>query len=88
MSDDLPPAEPDAPPTDRENVDRADAAADDRETDDLVDLDRIAADLDGVEAALQRLDSGTYWTDEVTGQPIADSVLDTDPVARRNPDPA
>lgn len=50
-----------------------------------VDLDQISADLDGVVAALGRLDDGTYWTDDVTGEPIAESVLAADPVARRNP---
>lgn len=50
-----------------------------------VDLDRIAADLDGVETALGRLDDGTYWIDEVTGDEIDESVLAADPVARRNP---
>lgn len=48
-----------------------------------LDLDRIARDLAGVETALDRLDAGTYWTDEITGEPIADDVLATDPVARR-----
>ena len=48
-----------------------------------VDLERVAADLDGVEAALRRLDDGTYWTDEVTGDEIPDRVLAADPVARR-----
>lgn len=47
-----------------------------------VDLERIERDLAGVEAALTRLDDGTYWTDEVTGQPIPDEVLEADPVAR------
>ncbi len=47
------------------------------------DLDAIARDLDGVEAALSRLDDGTYWTDEVTGAEIPDPVLAADPVARR-----
>ena len=48
-----------------------------------LDLERIERDLAGVEAALVRLDEGTYWTDEVTGQPIPDDVLATDPVTRR-----
>lgn len=48
-----------------------------------LDLDRIERDLAGVEAALARLDDGTYWTDEVTGRPIPDDVLAADPVARR-----
>jgi RNA polymerase-binding transcription factor DksA len=47
------------------------------------DLDRVERDLAGVEAALARLDDGTYWTDEVTGQPLGDELLAADPVARR-----
>ena len=47
------------------------------------DLDAIERDLAGVEAALRRLDDGTYWTDEVTGQPLPDDVLANDPTARR-----
>jgi RNA polymerase-binding transcription factor DksA len=66
------PAAGDAPPPD------ADEAGPVR-----VDLDRIERDLAGVEAALRRLDDGTYWTDEVTGAPIPDDVLAADPVARR-----
>ena len=48
-----------------------------------VDLDRIERDLDGVEAALARLDAGTYWTDEITGAPLSEALLASDPVARR-----
>jgi hypothetical protein len=51
----------------------------------LLDLTQIERDLAGVEAALRRLDEGTYWTDEVTGEPIDELVLAADPVARRNP---
>jgi RNA polymerase-binding transcription factor DksA len=51
------------------------------------ELERIAADLAGVEAALQRLDAGTYWTDEVTGDQLPDELLAADPVARRTPTP-
>jgi RNA polymerase-binding transcription factor DksA len=50
---------------------------------DPIDLAVIEDDLEGVEAALRRLDDGTYWTDEVTGAPIPDEVLAADPVARR-----
>lgn len=50
---------------------------------DVVDLDAIEADLHNVEVALDRLADGTYWTDEVTGQPIPDEVLVLDPTARR-----
>ena len=48
-----------------------------------VDLDAIEADLRNVELALNRLADGTYWTDEITGQPIPDDVLVRDPTARR-----
>jgi hypothetical protein len=50
-----------------------------------IDLDVMTRDLAGVEEALRRLDDASYWTDEITGEPIADDVLVTDPVARRNP---
>jgi len=50
-----------------------------------IDLDAIEQDLADVETALARLDAGTYWTDEVTGAPITDSVLDANPLARRSP---
>ncbi len=48
------------------------------------DLDAIEADLDGVDAALARLADETYWTDEVTGEPLDDALLADDPIARRN----
>jgi len=48
-----------------------------------IDLDRIERDLEGAEAALARLDAGTYWTDEITGAPLPDELLASDPVARR-----
>ena len=47
------------------------------------DLDVIEADLAGVEVALERLDSGEYWRDESTGEPLDDSLLDEHPTARR-----
>lgn len=46
-------------------------------------FDRIEADLADVEVALARLDAGTYWTDEVSGEPLADSLLAERPTARR-----
>ena len=52
-----------------------------------VDLDAIAADLDDVERALQRLDDGTYWTDEVTGEPLDDELLARSPIGRTVPPP-
>ncbi len=48
-----------------------------------VDLDAVERDLAAVEVALERLSEGTYWTDEVTGEPIAEHVLAADPTARR-----
>ena len=50
---------------------------------DGIDLDAMAADLDGVDAALARLAEGTYWTDEVTGDTLPDALLNSDPIARR-----
>ncbi len=50
---------------------------------DPVDLDAIDADLDGVDAALRRLDDGSYWTDELTGDPLDEELLAADPIARR-----
>jgi len=38
-----------------------------------------------VEVALERLDSGDYWRDESTGEPLGDAVLEARPTARRNP---
>lgn len=49
-----------------------------------LDLEQITRDLEGVAAALTRLDDGTYWTDEVTGEPLVEELLVADPVARRN----
>jgi hypothetical protein len=48
-----------------------------------VDLDAVERDLAAVERALERLSDGTYWTDEVTGEPIPSHVLAADPTTRR-----
>jgi hypothetical protein len=50
-----------------------------------LDLDGIERDLADVEAALARLDVGTYWTDEVTGGALSDDLLAERPTARRAP---
>jgi len=50
-----------------------------------VDLDATAADLDGVDAALRRLDEGTYGTCEVCAADLADEALAADPTLRRCP---
>jgi RNA polymerase-binding transcription factor DksA len=47
------------------------------------DLNQIEQDLADVETALARLEAGTYWTCEVTGADIPDSVLAVSPTARR-----
>jgi RNA polymerase-binding transcription factor DksA len=49
------------------------------------DLDTIESDLAAVETALNRLDAGTYWTDEVTGEPLPEAVLEENPLLRRLP---
>jgi RNA polymerase-binding transcription factor DksA len=48
-----------------------------------LDLDGIEQDLADVEVALARLDSGTYWTDEVTGAELPGDLLAAKPTARR-----
>jgi len=49
----------------------------------VLDLDAIEQELAGVEVALARLDAGTYWTDEVTGEPLPADLLVQHPTARR-----
>jgi hypothetical protein len=49
-----------------------------------VDLDAVAAELADVERAMERIEAGTYWTDEVTGAPLDEGLLGIDPTARRN----
>ena len=46
------------------------------------DLDAIERDLNDVENSLERLDAGTYFTDEVSGAAIPDSVLAANPNCR------
>lgn len=48
-----------------------------------LDLDAVERDLADVEVALARLDAGTYWTDEVTGEPLPVELLEQHPTARR-----
>lgn len=68
------------PMGDAETIEYEDAVPSDATSD--VDLDLIAAELDAVAAALDRLDDGTYWTDENTGRPIDDALLAEDPTRR------
>jgi RNA polymerase-binding transcription factor DksA len=53
---------------------------------DLSILEGLEAELVEIEAALQRVDDGTYGIDEVTGEPINPDRLDALPAARRNVD--
>ena len=64
-------------------TDRTTDATTDRAPRPAPDLDRIERDLAAVEAALPRLDDGSYWVDEATGEEIPDEVHVVDPVARR-----
>lgn len=48
-----------------------------------LDLDAIETDLADVEIALARLESGQYWTCEVSGRPLDDALLEQRPTARR-----
>jgi len=50
-----------------------------------LDLEAIAAELADVETALARLEAGTYFTDEVTGQPLPEAFLIANPTARTLP---
>jgi RNA polymerase-binding transcription factor DksA len=51
---------------------------------DLSILEQLEAELAELQAALERVDAGTYGTDEVTGQPIDPARLEALPTARTN----
>ena len=51
---------------------------------DIALIDAIELDLNGVDAAMERLEKGTYFTDEVTGVPLETNFLISNPLARRN----
>ena len=53
---------------------------------DIAILEQLENELAEIEAALQRLDEGTYGIDEVTGEPIAPERLEARPIARTNVD--
>lgn len=55
---------------------------------DLAILEGLEVDLAEIEAALQRLDEGTYGVDENTGDPIDPERLEARPTARTNIDQA
>jgi RNA polymerase-binding transcription factor DksA len=63
----------------------ADSASDTFEREkDLSILERLEAEMAEIEAALQRVDDGTYGVDEVTGEPIDPERLAALPTARTN----
>src|SRR4051812_11612935 len=65
----------------------ADTASDTFEREkDLAILEGLESDLAEIEAALQRLDDGSYGVDEVTGAPIDRARLEALPTARTNVD--
>jgi RNA polymerase-binding transcription factor DksA len=65
----------------------ADSATDTFEREkDLGILDDLEAELAEIEAAIERIENGTYGIDEVTGAPIDPARLDAIPVARTNLD--
>jgi RNA polymerase-binding transcription factor DksA len=53
---------------------------------DLSILEQLEAELAELQAALQRVESGTYGIDEVTGEPIDPERLEALPAARTNID--
>jgi len=53
---------------------------------DLSILEQLEGELAEIQAALQRVDDGTYGVDEVTGEPIVPERLEAMPAARTNVD--
>jgi RNA polymerase-binding transcription factor DksA len=49
-------------------------------------LEQLEEELAELQAALERIDKGTYGIDEVTGEPIAPERLEARPTARTNVD--
>ncbi len=47
-------------------------------------VDAIERDLNDVDVAMDRLEKGTYFSDEITGAPLQTDFLTSNPLARRN----
>ena len=47
-------------------------------------IEAIERDLNDVDVAMDRLEKGTYFNDEVTGAPLRPEFLAANPLARRN----
>ena len=48
-------------------------------------IEAIERDINDVDAAMDRLEKGTYFNDEVTGASLRPEFLAANPLARRNP---
>ncbi len=71
-----------SPPGDNFDTTDSEAATQPGSPADVIDLDAIERDLTDVQTALERLNEGSYWTDEITGGAIPDEVLATFPLTR------
>ena len=70
-----------------EITDPADTGSDTFEREkDLAILEQLETELAELQAALGRIDAGTYGVDEVTGDPIDPARLEALPTARTNVD--
>src|SRR5262245_65451372 len=91
LRDELAPTDGSADTQDDHDQSPADSGSDTFEREkDLSILEELEGELAELEAALRRVDDGTYGTDEVTGEPIDPERLDAMPAARTNvdtPDP-
>ena len=47
-------------------------------------IDAVELDLNDVDAAMARLEKGTYFNDEVTGAVLQPAFIAANPLARRN----
>ena len=47
-------------------------------------VDAIERDLNDVDVAMDRLEKGIYFSDEITGAPLQTDFLTANPLARRN----
>ena len=48
-------------------------------------VEAIERDLNDVDVAMDRLEKGTYFNDEVTGALLQPAFITANPLARRNP---
>lgn len=47
-------------------------------------IEAIERDLNDVDVAMDRLEKGTYFSDEVTGAPLRPAFIAANPLARQN----